>query len=290
MDLPVIWQALVSGLLLGGVYALIAAALTLTFGVMRLVNVAHGDFLMAGMYLAFFLTQAGISVYASAIIVVPALFIGGAIVFRLVIQPVAHESSINQILMTVGLLIALQNGALFLFSSDFRTADPPGFAEENLSLLGARVSVAHVIAFAGSIATLGAMYWIVRRTDVGRRMRAAAQDPDAARLCGIDVRRMYMIAFALGIAALGMAAPLVLPLLYVSPLVGALFTVRSFVIVALGGLGSFAGALVGGLVIGVTEGLGAVWLPGSMAPVLGLGVFVLVLMLRPGGLFGVRSA
>lgn len=290
MDLSVIWQALVSGLLLGAVYALIAAALTLVFGVMRLVNIAHGDFLMVAMYAVFFATQLGANVYVSILIVAPMMFVFGAGVFRFVIRPVAHAIDINQVLVTVGLLIIMQNLALFLFASNIRSVSVPDFADKALSALGATFSSAQLIAFAGSLLTLGLLYMVIRRTTIGRQMRAAAQDPDAARLCGIDVTRMYTLAFGIAIGVLGVAAALLLPLLYVSPLVGVLFTVRSFVIVALGGLGSFPGALVGGLLIGVTEGLGNVVLPGSMAPVLGLSVFVLVLMFKPMGLFGVRSA
>ena len=285
-SLDLLAQALVTGILIGGVFALLSVGLTLIWGVMRIINFAHGEFLMVGMYIVYFLVaKAGWDPYVTLLISAPALFVVGVAIFRLTIQPILSDPSMNQIMLTLGLSLILQNLALVLFSADpliVQTA----YSRVTFSLGPAVVRVPQLIAFGGSGVAAVLLYWFLQRTDAGRAIRAASQNREAAVLMGIDVQRTFLLAFGIGSACLGVAASLMVPFYYTSPTVGLWFGLVSFVVVVLGGMGNFIGALVGGLIIGLTEAFGAAILPGSLSRVFTFAIFILALLFRPQGIFG----
>lgn len=291
MNSIVLSQTVVSGLLLGGVYALVAIGLTLIFGVMRILNFAHGDFLMLGMYFAFFLSvMFGLDPYFSALLALPLFFGLGWLVQSYLIRPVLSAPENIQILLTVGLSLFLQNLALFLFSPDFQSLRL-SYGGQTLSVLGVSISYVRLVASLVAVTASVALYLFLTRTDIGKALRACAEERLGSMAVGIHVERMYNIAFGLGTACVALAGILMTPFFYISPQVGLPFTLTAFVVAVLGGLGSLPGALVGGLIIGLIESLGEVLLLApSMKQMATFSVFLLILLLRPQGLFGGRLA
>lgn len=287
MDSVVLAQTIISGLLLGGVFALVAVGLTLIFGVMKILNFAHGDFLMLGMYFAFFASvMLGIDPYISAIAVLPLSFGLGWIVQSYLIRPVLKAPESIQILLTVGLSLFLQNAALFLFSPDFQSLRV-SYGGETLSVLGVSISYVRLIAATVAVAASIGLYLLLGRTDIGKALRACAEERLGSMAVGIHVDRMYKIAFGLGIACVALAGVLMTPFFYIAPQVGLPFTLTAFVVVVLGGLGSLPGALIGGLIVGLIESLGEIFLPSpSMKQMATFAIFLLILLFRPQGLFG----
>jgi branched-chain amino acid transport system permease protein len=282
-------QAIVSGLLIGGVFALIALGLTLIFGVMKIINFAHGDFLMLGMYFAYFLSvMLGIDPYISAILCTPLFFMLGWVVQARLIRPVLNAPENIQILATVGISLVLQNAALFLFSPDFQSLRV-SYGAAAFSVGGVSVSYVRLIAGAVSLSAATGVFLFLSRTDTGKALRACAEEKTGAMAVGIDVNRMYTIAFGLGTACVALAGVLMTPFFYIAPQVGLPFTLVAFVTVVLGGLGSVPGALVGGVIIGLVESIGEVLLPSpSMKQMATFSVFLLILLIRPQGLLGGR--
>lgn len=290
LSFPLLAQAFVSGIMLGGVFALIAIGLTLIWGVMGIINFAHGEFLMVGMYIAYFLAaRTGLDPYFTILVTVPALFLIGAGIFRVNIQPVLKDPVMNQILLTVGLMLVLQNLALVLFTATPLSFDNP-YNKMIFNVGPVVIPLSNLLGFVGSLLGVAILWWFLRYTDMGRAIRAASQNREAATLMGIDVRRTYLVAFGIGSACVGLAASLMIPFYYVAPLVGAFLGLVAFIVVILGGMGNVLGALVGGLIIGLTETMGAAILPGSLSRVLTFAIFILVLLFRPQGIFGRRQA
>ncbi|MFQ5829121.1 MAG: branched-chain amino acid ABC transporter permease [Candidatus Methylomirabilia bacterium] len=286
MDATVLLQALVSGVLIGGVFALAAVGLTLIFGVLRIINFAHGEFLMLGMYASYWLfTFLRVDPFVSLVLTLPVFFLLGAAVERGLIAPVLKAPEEIQILLTLGLSLFLQNFALTLWSPDSRVVSV-AYATSTIKLGTAYLSVPRMGAFASAIVISIGLYVFLKTTELGRAIRAAADSRDGAQLVGIDVRRIYWIAFGIGTACVGAAGSIITPFLFTSPHVGLVFTLTSFVVVVLGSLGNFVGALVGGIIIGVAESFGEVFMPGSMKQVVTYGIFILVLLFKPTGLFG----
>jgi branched-chain amino acid transport system permease protein len=284
-----LWQACVSGVLIGGVYALVALGLTLVFGVLRIINFAHGSLMMLGMYATFFLhSLAGVDPYLSVLLVGPAFFLVGLVIERGVIEPNLAAPESNQLLLTLGLALFLENAALALFGADYRSLRLD-YASRVLYLGDAVVNLSRLIAFGGSVALAVALWLFLRHTDTGKAIRAAAEEREGAVLVGIPIRRLYAVAFGIGAAVVAVAGSLVAPFLYVAPDVGEVFNILAFVIVVLGGMGSFVGALVGGVLVGLAESLGGAVLPGSLKQLPIFVLFVLVLLFRPTGLFGRRA-
>jgi branched-chain amino acid transport system permease protein len=282
-------QAIVTGLLLGGIYSLICVGLTLTFGVMRIINFAHGDFLMVAMYGTYFFAKAfNTEAYFAVILVLPGLFLLGVVVYHLVIRPVLGADELNQMLLLVGLSLVLENGALALFSPDTRSVQS-AFTYAKIEAGDVIVSVPKLVACAVSVMITLSLYWLLRSTELGRQIRAAASDREAATLMGIDVNRVNLLAFGIGVGCLGIAGPVIMPIFYVVPNIGTFFILIAFVVVVLGGIGNFMGALCASFIVAITESLGAVFMPGSTAPVLPFVFFVLVLLFKPEGLFGARA-
>jgi branched-chain amino acid transport system permease protein len=248
---------------------------------------AHGHFLMLAMYGVFFANSLlGLEPYLSLTVTIPLAFLGGMVIFSIFIRPILNYSPINQILVTLGLAMVLENLTIIFFSPDLRNVKS-SFEASKIAFGTAFMGSTQIIALGGSIAMTLILFQIIQRSSLGRSIRAAAEDPQAAILVGINVKRVYLLSFALGVTCLGIAAPLLVPLYYISPTIGELFTLTSFVVVVLGGMGNFMGALLGGFIIGMTEAFGFILLPvGSLAPVLIFLIFIMLLLFRPQGLFG----
>jgi branched-chain amino acid transport system permease protein len=282
-------QAIVSGILLGGVYSLICVGLTLTFGVMRIINFAHGEFLMVGMYATYFFAQAfHTEAYAALPVVLPGLFAFGVVVYHLLVRPILGAEPLNQMLLLMGFSLVLQNAALAAFSPDARSLQS-ALSMAKLEAGPIIVSVPKLIAFGASLVITAGLYWLLRATELGRRIRAAASDRETAALMGINVGRVNLLAFGIGVGCLGVAAPLIMPIFYIVPNIGTFFILIAFVVVVLGGIGDFVGALLASFIVAIAESLGALFMPGSTAPVLPFLLFILVLLFKPEGLLGVRA-
>jgi len=283
-------QLLVSTLLLGGIYALIAVGLTLIFGIMRVVNFAHGEFLMLGMYLAFWsFTLWGLDPYFLLVVAVPLFFAIGLGVYALVMRGVIHASHNVQIFTTVGLSTALQNVALVFWTGDFRFVRP-WESSIIIRILGAAFNLSQVIAFAVALLFTLSLFAFMKWTHAGRVMRATAQDGEAATLMGIDTDRVYRLAFAIGIACVGVAGVLISPLYSVYPTAGLQFVLLAYVVVVLGGLGDMVGALLGALIVAGVEVIGSYVFGSAWKEVIYFVLFIAVLVFRPAGLFGQRGA
>jgi len=283
-------QLLISTVLLGGIYALIAVGLTLIFGIMRVVNFAHGEFLMLGMYLALWsFTWWGVDPYFILVVAVPLFFAIGLGVYALVMRGVIHASHNVQIFTTVGLSTALQNVALVLWTGDFRFVRP-WESSVVVRILGAAFNLSQVIAFAVALLFTLALFAFMKWTHAGRVMRATAQDGEAATLMGINTDRVYRLAFAIGIACVGVAGVLVSPLYSVYPTAGLQFVLLAYVVVVLGGLGDMVGALLGALIVAGVEVIGSYVFGSAWKEVIYFVLFIAVLVFRPAGLFGQRGA
>jgi branched-chain amino acid transport system permease protein len=281
-------QAVVSGLLLGGVYGLVASGLTLIFGVLRIVNFAHGAMMMLAMYSSYWLfALGGIDPYLSIAVTAPLFFVLGLVVQKVVIEPNRRAAEHNQLLLTLGLALFLENLALVLWQGDFRTVKS-AVSSASFVLGDALVEVPRLIACGGAVLVAFALFVFLRTTDVGKAIRALAEEPEGAQLMGIDVGRIRAIAFGIGTACVAVAGSLVTPFFYVAPDVGESFNLMAFVVVVLGGMGNFIGALLGGFIVGLAESLGAAFLPGSLKQLVVFIIFAAVLLLRPEGLFGTR--
>lgn len=281
-------QIIVSGLLLGGVYAIISIGLTMIFGVIRIVNFAHGELLMLAMYLTYYLYLHGVDPYLAAVVVVPLLFLLGVLIQRVMIQPILETPATVKILSTLGLSVALQNLALMLWKADYRTVKT-GYQSAVVMLGATAVSYPRLVAFLAALAVAAVLFVFLKTTFTGKAIRAVAQDRGAAMMMGINVHRTYMVAFGIGAALVGLAGALLMPLYYVFPTVGQMFVLISFVVVVLGGLGSIPGAFVGGLLIGLIESLAGAFIDPQLKEAVYFVIFFLVLLFKPSGIFGVRS-
>jgi len=292
-DASILLSALLNGLTTGAVYALIALGLTLIYGVLHIINFAHGASLMMALYGVYALKERwGIDPYVALPIMVPAMFVLGYAMQRMVINRASHGKDENILLVTLGLSIVMENFALLFFKSDTRTIETAytlttvAIGPESAQVM---VSLPKLVAFAGALVVSALLIVILQRTDLGRAIRAVAKEKQGARLMGIDVEHVYAMCFGLGLACLGAAACFLLPAYYVNPQVGNGFVLVAFTVVVLGGMGSFAGALLGGLLIGVVESFGGLFLGESLGQVGIFVIFIGVLLLRPEGLFGAKT-
>ena len=288
-DPSILWASVLNGVTTGAVYALIALGLTLIYGVLHIINFAHGASLMMALYGVYFLKERlGIDPYLALPVVVPLMFVLGYALQRVVINRASHGKDENILLVTLGLSIVMENLALLFFKSDTRTIDT-AYTLTTWSIGSAMISLPKLVAFVGALVVSALLLWMVRGTDLGRAIRAVAKEKQGARLMGIDVEHVYAMCFGIGLACLGAAACFLLPAYYVNPQVGNGFVLVAFTIVVLGGMGSFAGALLGGLLIGVVESLGGLYLGESLGQVGIFVIFIAVLLLRPQGFFGART-
>ncbi len=282
-------QVAVSGILLGGVYALISIGLTLIFGVLRVVNFAHGEFLMVAMYASFWLYRLyGLDPYASILLVVVLLFLVGLVVEFLVIRPILKASSSMQIAATVGLSILLQNLALVSMTANYQSVQTQ-LSRAVISVGPLVLGVSRLLAFLVALAITGILFLFLQKSYLGKAIRCAAQDRTAALLMGINIDRVYLVTFAIGSALVGVAGALLMPLYPVFPTVGTYFVLVAFVVVVLGGLGNLTGALLGGFIIGLVEAFSGFYVP-ELKEAVYFVVFIVVLLIRPTGLFGVVGA
>ncbi len=284
--MAVFLQSLISGILIGGVYALIGIGLTIIFGVMRVINFAHGDLLMIGMYLTYFLfTLLHIDPFLSILITMPLMFLYGAFLQKAFINRALNALPQNQILLTIGMGLVMSNSVMLAFTSDYKILTT-GYSSSSVSVMGISISEPLVYSFVVTVVITAALYWYLYRTDQGQAVRATAQDREAAQLMGINVRRTSIIAFGLGTALAATAGALIAPTYYIFPQVGSVFTLKAFVITVLGGMGSIVGATLGGVLIGVAESVGGVYLGSGWKDVIVFILFLLVLLFKPSGLLG----
>jgi branched-subunit amino acid ABC-type transport system permease component len=282
-------QIITNGLMLGGLFAIVAIGLTLIFGIVKVVNFAHGEFLMVGMFLTWMITtRMGYHPYASVILVVPAMFILGALTQRLLIQPLmGAEDDHVQIFATVGLSTAMMNLALLTFGADI--ANTPTFGLRAPIELGpVRILTGQLYIFLAAIALVVALQLFLKKSQTGRAIRAVAQHRVAAELMGVNVPRIYILSFGLGAACVGLAAVLIAPLYPTSSNIGTYFVLTAFVVVVLGGLGSIPGAFFGAMVIGIVDSAAGYYIGSGLREAIVFGLFLVILILRPSGLFGKR--
>jgi branched-chain amino acid transport system permease protein len=279
---------IINGLMTGSVYALVAVGLTLVYGVLHIINFAHGALLTAAMFAAFLAFQAGIDPYV-AMIPLAFLFFGlGYALQRLVIGPASHGDDRNILLVTLGLSIVIENALLAAFRSDTRTIQTPyGFSTIDLGFTF--VVLPPAIGFCVSSIAALLLWLLLVRTDTGKAIRAVAKEKLGASLAGINVAHIYAVTFGLGTACLAVAACLLLPTYYVNPRVGNAYVLVSFTIVVLGGMGSIAGSIAGGLLVGIVESLSGLFFGESLGQLGIFLIFILVLLLRPTGLFGAKA-
>lgn len=279
-------QSLISGILIGGVYALMGIGLTIIFGVMRVINFAHGDLLMLGMYGTYYLFALfHIDPFLSILITMPLMFLFGALLQMGIINRILGALPQNQILLTIGLGLIMSNSIMLAFTSDYKILTTT-YSSSSVSMLGISISLPLLISFAITAVITAALYWFLLKTDTGQAIRATAQDREAARLMGINVSRMSIIAFGLGSSLAATAGALISPTYYIFPQVGSVFTLKAFVITVLGGMGSVVGATLGGVLIGVAESIGGLYFGSGWKEVVVFVLFLLVLLFKPSGLFG----
>ena len=281
--------AILNGLLTGAVYALVALGLTLIYGVLHIINFAHGALLSAAMFAAFFaFHQFGLDPYVAAFLLAPAFFAFGYALQRFIIGPASHGDDRNMLLVTLGIAIVVENALLYAFRADTRTIDVP-YAFQTIDFGVAFLAVPRVIGFGAAFAVALLLWVIMSWTDVGKAIRAVAKEKLGAQLVGIDVAHVYATTFGLGTACVAVAACLLMPTYYVNPNVGDAFVLVAFTIVVLGGMGSVPGALIGGLIVGVVESLSGLFLGESLGQIGIFLIFIAVLLVRPNGLFGAKA-
>jgi branched-chain amino acid transport system permease protein len=284
----IVLPAMLNGLMAGAVYALVALGLTLIYGVLHIINFAHGALLTTAMFAAFFaFTLLGIDPYLAAVVLTPLFFGLGYALQRFVIGPAAHGDDRNFLLVTLGLAVAIENALLYFFRADTRTINL-SYAFDVIAIGPAFIAVPRIVAFGAVIAVAMALWMMMRWTNTGKAIRAVAKEKLGAELCGINVAHIYAVTFGLGTACVAVAACLLIPTYYVNPTAGEAFVLIAFTIVVLGGMGSIAGALIGGLVVGVVESFSSIFLGESLGQIGIFIMFIAVLLARPSGLFGVR--
>ena len=289
MSFDILFASLLNGLTTGAIYALVALGLTLIYGVLHIINFAHGALLTVAMFAAFFAYKLlGLDPYLAAIGLTPLFFCLGYALQRFVIGPAAHGEDRNILLVTLGLAVVIENALLYGFRADTRTINLP-YAFEVVEFGNAFLAKPRVIAFGAVIGGAFVLWLLMRFTFTGKAIRAVAKEKLGAELSGIDVAHIYAVTFGIGTACLAIAACLLLPTYYVNPHAGNAFVLVAFTVVVLGGMGSVPGALLGGLFVGVVESLSGLYLGESLGQIGIFVIFILVLLFRPSGLFGERA-
>ncbi|MEW5897899.1 MAG: branched-chain amino acid ABC transporter permease [Bacillota bacterium] len=279
-------QTVICGILLGGMYALIAIGMTLIMGVMKIINLAHGALVMVGMYITYVCYKSwGLDPYIGMLIAMPALFLIGCLIQRYMINRLVEVDSIlpeNQVLLTVGIMLVLTELARLIFKSDYRSVTT-GYSSSTFFVGDMSISIPMTVGFFIAMAFTYLLHLFLTRTDLGRSIRATAQDRNAAVYMGVNASRVTVITFGIGSALAAAGGSLLLPLFYLWPDIGHLFTAKAFIITILGGMGSTMGAIFGGLTLGIAESLGATYISMGYKDVVGLVIFLLVLLFLPGG-------
>jgi len=287
--LDIVIPSLVNGLTTGAIYALVALGLTLIYGVLHIINFAHGSLLMLALYGVFFLhARLGLDPYLALPLVAACAFAVGYALQRSIVGRASHGRDENILLVTLGVSVVIENLALAFWRSDTRTIETP-YAFETLEFGDVLVPIPRAVAFLGAFAVAGLLWLFMSRTDLGCAIRALVKERQGARLVGIDVDHVFGVSFGIGTACVGVAACLVLPMFYVTPQVGHAFVLVAFTVVVLGGMGSFVGALIGGLIVGVVESLSGLFLGESLGQIGIFAIFIAILLFRPTGLLGQKA-
>lgn len=284
--LSILPQLIVSGILIGGIYALLSIGLTLIFGVLRIVNFAQGEFIMLAMFGAFWLYQLwGIDPYLSIFIVTPAIFVLGLLTERFTIKPILTAPHAMQIFATFGISVILQNLALTLWGPDYRSIQT-SYGTQSFIVGNVAISASSLYGFLIALGMAGALMAFLHYSRHGKALRALVQNRYAASLMGIDTERLNRLAFGVGVACAAVAGCVLTPIYYTFPTVGIDLIIIAFVVVVLGGLGSIAGAILGGLIIGITQTLTGFFISVEFKDLIALVLFILILLIRPQGLLG----
>jgi branched-chain amino acid transport system permease protein len=284
----------INGILMGSIYGLTALGLTIIFGVLKVINFAHGSLLMVGMYVTYWaIVLTGVNPYLALVIVVPVMFGFGYYLQDIVIKPIFKAEKnvrepITVIIVTTGIWYILDNLTLLVFGPQYRSLPDNPLRGKMLELGGMFISVPKLLGFITAVATAVAIYWFLQKTKTGRAIRATSLDREAASLMGINQYKIYNMAFGLGTATAGIAAVTLVPFNNVFPTVGVLFDIKGFIIVVLGGLGSIPGALIGGIIIGLIESVGPEFMTATWTEAIVYGLFLVFLFVKPSGLFGVK--
>lgn len=285
----VIIQVIIDGLLMGGIYALMALSLSMIFGVLRIINFAHGNLVAIGMYTSYWLFRLlGIDPYLSLLVSAFLSFCIGYLIQWIVLNPIVNAPEEMTVLVTLGLGLIIQNLLLMAFGPEYYTVNT-FYRLKTIMVGGIRLDVAKLLAFITSFIITTLFFLFMEKTDLGRSIRAAANNREAAMLVGVNVKRIYCMAFSIGTALVAAAGSSISTFIPTSQDVGILFTMTSFVIVIIGGIGSYIGPLAGGFLVGIVEEIGGVLLSGSTKQILSLGLLVVILFFRPQGLFGRES-
>jgi len=285
----ILTTAVLNGLMIGAVYALVALGLTLIYGVLHIINFAHGALLSAALFAAFLAFQKlGLDPYLAAFLLAPAFFAVGYALQRFIIGPASRGDDRNMLLVTLGLAILIENTLLYEFHADTRTIEL-AYSFKTVNVGFTFLSMSRLVSFFAVFVVALAVWLIMALTDTGKAIRAVAKEKLGAQLAGIDVAHIYAMTFGLGTACVAVAACLLIPTYYVNPSAGNAFVLVAFTIVVLGGMGSVPGALIGGLIIGVVESLGGFFFGESLGQVGIFLIFIAVLLLRPRGLFGASA-
>jgi branched-chain amino acid transport system permease protein len=280
-------QVVVSGLLVGGLYALVALGLSLVFGVMRVINIAHGTLLMLGAYVTVWLFDLfGMNPFVSVLVSMPVLFLVGVLLQKLFVHRVVHAPELSSLLLTFGISIFIANAAMVAWTSDYRSVE---FLTGSFVLGEIAVSKPRLISFGVALALTGFAFLVLQYTKIGKAIRATSQHRDVAQICGINVRRIDLITFGFGAALAGAGGSLVSVMFAVYPEMGQGYVFKSFLVIVLGGVGNYPGAFFGGLLLGLVEGLASLFLTAQLTEVIAYVLLVVVLLLRPQGLLGGRT-
>lgn len=286
--MSILLQVFINGILIGGIYGLISIGLTLIFGVTRVINFAHGEFLMLSMYTTYFLFYYfKLDPYLSIVIVTPLLFTIGLMTQKIIIKPILNAPPLIQMFITFMLAIILQNLALLIWKADYRSIEA---ITSTLKYGEVRISVARLVAFVIAAVISVFVYLFLEKTYSGTAISSIAQDRDAAKLMGVNVDRMYLITFGIGSACVGVAGCILMPIYYVFPSIGTSFVMVAFVVVVLGGFGNIIGAMIGGLIIGLVESFSSYYFTAELSQAFYYFIFVTVLIFRPQGLMGIAGA
>jgi branched-chain amino acid transport system permease protein len=289
MEIATPVQVIANALLLGGVYALIAAGFNVIYGVMDVINCAQADMMMIAMYISFWIFELyGLHPLSAIVIAAPLLFIVGVAVQRTVIDRLLGAPLFIQAVATIGLGYVLQNLALLIWKEDYRMIWTE-YTTATTAVGPISLSLPRLISFAGSMIMISILYFILTRTDFGRIIRATSQSREAAALMGINVKRVYAIVFGMGVACAGIAGVLTSTFYYTYPTVGAVFLLRMFIVVVLGGCGNVLASIAGGIIVGLSEGVGAFLLGPSWKEAIPMVIFLIVLAIKPTGIFGEKK-
>jgi branched-chain amino acid transport system permease protein len=288
LQLSFLLQVIVAGLLMGGIYALVAISINIILGVMNIVNFAQGSFMMLGMYTSFLLfSLLKVDPYVSVLISGPLLFCIGFGIQKLVIGPNEKAPPSSLLFLTLGLSIFIDNFVSLIFGPEFHSIHV-AYADKSLLFGEIIVNFPRLIAFIIAFVATILLFLFLKKTDWGKALRATAVEREGAQLMGINIRRINLVAFGIGSCIAGVAGSLILPFYYVSPHAGLSFVITGFIVVVLGGMGNLVGSLIGGLIIGVGEAMGAAFMSGALQQLVSYSIFILILLFRPTGLMGGR--